>query len=206
MPKATQPDGQLWDSEGSLAVSHPYWEPFSGLHPFLLPHLPFLPSSGRPISLSAHRLFLLFLFWLSFIGSSLRRTGISHGVRALEHMGSLVALHGFNCPTARGGLSSPNRDRTHDPCSGRQIVNHWTTGEVPALRVSTLAARSSWNTLAPSSLQLETFMSLQCSGQCKEVKNLNQRRLEGWFRMGLMCPPSCSDDQDPVKDVCALCN
>ena len=30
-------------------------------------------------------------------------------------------------------------------------------------------------------------MSLQYSGQCKEVKNLNQRRLEGWVWMGLVC-------------------
>ena len=187
-------------------MSRPYSEPFPGPHPFLLPHLPFLPSSGRPISLSAHRLFLLFLFWLSFIGSSLQHTGVSHGVRALERMGSLVALHGFNCPTACGGLSSPNRDRTHDLCSGKEIVNHWTTREVPAHRVFRLATPSSWSTLAPSSLQLETFMNLQCSGQCKEVKNLNQRRLEGWVWMGLVCPPSCSDDRDPVKDVCALCN
>ena len=28
-------------------------------------------------------------------------------------------------------LSSPNRDQTHIPCIGRQILNHGTTGEVP---------------------------------------------------------------------------
>ena len=28
-------------------------------------------------------------------------------------------------------LSSPTRDRTHVPCIGRQILNHWTTREVP---------------------------------------------------------------------------
>ena len=30
-------------------------------------------------------------------------------------------------------LSSPNRDGTHVPCTGRQILNHWTTREVPLL-------------------------------------------------------------------------
>ena len=28
-------------------------------------------------------------------------------------------------------LSSPTRDQTHVPCIGRQILNHWTTSEVP---------------------------------------------------------------------------
>ena len=30
-------------------------------------------------------------------------------------------------------LSSPTRDRTHIPCSGRWSLNHWTTREVPAV-------------------------------------------------------------------------
>ena len=29
-------------------------------------------------------------------------------------------------------LGSLIRDRTHIPCVGRQILNHWTTREVPA--------------------------------------------------------------------------
>ena len=32
-------------------------------------------------------------------------------------------------------LSSPTRDRTHVPCIGRQILDHWTTREVPILFV-----------------------------------------------------------------------
>ena len=28
-------------------------------------------------------------------------------------------------------LSSPTRDGAHIPCIGRQILNHWTTREVP---------------------------------------------------------------------------
>ena len=28
-------------------------------------------------------------------------------------------------------FSSPTRDKTHIPCTGRQILNHWTPREVP---------------------------------------------------------------------------
>ena len=33
--------------------------------------------------------------------------------------------------TARGDLSSPTRNRILAPCIGRQIINHWTTRELP---------------------------------------------------------------------------
>ena len=169
-------------------MSRPYLEPFPGPHPFLLPHRPFPPSSGWPISLSAHRLFLSFLFWLSFIGSSLWQAGISRGVQALEHMGSLVALHGFNRPVARGGLSSPNRDQTRDPCGGRQIVNHWTTRELPAHRIFTRAAPSSWNPLAPSFLQLEAFMNLHCTGPVQRGQELEPEKTRGLSLEGPRVP------------------
>lgn len=29
------------------------------------------------------------------------------------------------------GLSFPTKDQTHDPCTGRKILNHWATGGVP---------------------------------------------------------------------------
>ena len=29
--------------------------------------------------------------------------------------------------------SSPTRDQTHVPCIGKQILNHWTTREVPGV-------------------------------------------------------------------------
>ena len=32
--------------------------------------------------------------------------------------------------------SSQTRDRTHVPCIGRQILNHWTTGEGPGIMFS----------------------------------------------------------------------
>ena len=34
-------------------------------------------------------------------------------------------------PRGMWDLSSPTRDRTHVPCIGRWILNHWTTREVP---------------------------------------------------------------------------
>ena len=35
---------------------------------------------------------------------------------------------GFSLVTV---LSCPARDKTHNPCIGRRILNHWTTREVP---------------------------------------------------------------------------
>ena len=34
-------------------------------------------------------------------------------------------------PRGMWDLSSPTRDRTHTPCTGRRNLNHWTTREVP---------------------------------------------------------------------------
>jgi len=36
--------------------------------------------------------------------------------------------------------SSRTRHRTHDPCTGRQILNHWKTKEVPG-NISFLVSR-----------------------------------------------------------------
>ena len=45
--------------------------------------------------------------------------------------GASLAVQGCSCPAAREILSFPTKDQTHDPCVGRQILNHWATGEVP---------------------------------------------------------------------------
>ena len=31
-------------------------------------------------------------------------------------------------------LTFPTKDQTHIPCNGRQILNHWTTREVPVIQ------------------------------------------------------------------------
>ena len=49
--------------------------------------------------------------------------------QALGCKGSVVVVHGFSCPAA--WAYSQTRDQTHVPCIGRQILNHWTTREVP---------------------------------------------------------------------------
>ena len=36
-------------------------------------------------------------------------------------------------PRGMWDLSSPTRDRTRNPCIGRQSLNHWTAREVPIL-------------------------------------------------------------------------
>ena len=43
--------------------------------------------------------------------------------------GVIAEAHGLSCPRHVG--SSQIRDQTHVSCIGRQILNHWTTREVP---------------------------------------------------------------------------
>ena len=50
---------------------------------------------------------------------------------SLQHMNALVAALKFTCPTACGNSVSPTRKLIHVPCIVRQILNHWTTREVP---------------------------------------------------------------------------
>ena len=40
---------------------------------------------------------------------------------------------GGSTPHSMWDLSSPTRDRTHNPCIGRWSLDHWTTREVPEL-------------------------------------------------------------------------
>ena len=49
---------------------------------------------------------------------------------AVGAQASVTATHGLSCPTTR--RSSRTRDGTCVPCTGRWILNHWTTREVPS--------------------------------------------------------------------------
>ena len=44
---------------------------------------------------------------------------------------SVVVVHGFSYPVACGILVPGQRDPFCVLCIGRQVPNHWTTGEVP---------------------------------------------------------------------------
>ena len=62
----------------------------------------------------------------------------SCGRQSPERIGSVGAAHRLiSCgawaqlPHGMWDLSSLTRDRTHVPCIGRWILNHWTTREVP---------------------------------------------------------------------------
>ena len=44
---------------------------------------------------------------------------------------SLAAAFGLCCPMTRGNLRSLSRDWIRVPCIGRQILNHWTTRNIP---------------------------------------------------------------------------
>ena len=46
---------------------------------------------------------------------------------------SQVVAQGLSCPAASVAPTSPTRDQTHVHCVARQILNHWTTREVPLL-------------------------------------------------------------------------
>ena len=55
------------------------------------------------------------------------------GLRLLQHLGcqstdSVTVVHGLSCPAAYGIFQA--RDETCVPCIDRQILNHWTTGEI----------------------------------------------------------------------------
>ena len=89
----------------------------------------------------------LFIYSLTFgcAGSSSLSAGFSlvaeHGLLIL--VTSLVVAQGFQwgsvvlCCTGLADpwhvASSQTRDRTHVPCTGRWILNHWTTREVPSV-------------------------------------------------------------------------
>ena len=65
---------------------------------------------------------------------------ISDRIRSqLWHVGSFTAVCGLLSsngtqiwlPRSTRHLSSPTRDQTHVPCTGKRILNHWTTRVVP---------------------------------------------------------------------------
>ena len=56
----------------------------------------------------------------------------SCGAQALEHAGSVVAARGLSCAAACWILVSRPGIEPMSPCTERQILNHWTTREVPS--------------------------------------------------------------------------
>ena len=63
----------------------------------------------------------LFIYWLFWVFITVHGLLIAVASFAAEH--GLLAL--------RHVESSWTRDRTHVPCTGRQILNHWITRQVP---------------------------------------------------------------------------
>ena len=52
--------------------------------------------------------------------------------QALRGIASVAVACGLSCfARSMWDLSSQSRDQTHVPCTGRRILNHWTTKEVP---------------------------------------------------------------------------
>ena len=74
-------------------------------------------------SLGISNFLFFYIFYLFGCGRSL-----------LQHAGSLVVVQGLSCPMACGILvQSLARDWTRIPCIARQILNPWTTREVPPI-------------------------------------------------------------------------
>ena len=99
-----------------------------------------MQEMARGLSLFEEALLVLFCFCFCF-NLFLAVSGLSCRTwyLLLRHMGfSLVVVHGLSScgvpaqlPCNMWDLSSLTRDRTRIPCIGRQILNHWTTREVP---------------------------------------------------------------------------
>ena len=90
---------------------------------------------------------------------------MAHGLRA---SGSVVAA---KHATSVWGLSSWTRDQTHVPCIARQVLNHWTSREVPPLRgkqqqQQLVKAKQRW--LCLSYLQL-SLRSQQTAVSCSTI-------------------------------------
>ena len=68
------------------------------------------------------------------MGSPLPHAGAfpaAHRRLQLKCAGSVVVGVQTYLPRGMWNLSSPTRDRIHTPCTGRQILNHWTPKEAP---------------------------------------------------------------------------
>ena len=88
-----------------------------------------LPISFLPFFFFLRNLIVTILFIYGCTGSLLQYAGFSYcGAWALGLQTSVVVVPGLIAPWHVE--SSQSRDQTHVLCIGRQILNHWTTGEV----------------------------------------------------------------------------
>ena len=85
--------------------------------------------------------FLKYLFvWSCQASVAAPRTFTRMWDLSRRHMDSLAVAHGFGSCSSQASLlrgtwdlRSPTRDQTHAPCVARQILNHWTTREIPQI-------------------------------------------------------------------------
>ena len=74
--------------------------------------------------------FISTLFWLSFLFFLFFLFIYFFTAALLQPSGFLYSTQ-FYWPRGMWELSSPTRDWSHVPCIERQLLNHWTTREVP---------------------------------------------------------------------------
>ena len=118
----------------NLHHHHPFiiWQRVKSVSVVLLPY-PGGKHTCDPSPLGKLQWLLAYFFFLIFI--YLARSGLSwwHAGFLLWRTDSQVVAQGLRCPVASVVPTSPTRDQTHIHCVARQILNHWTTREVPLL-------------------------------------------------------------------------
>ena len=73
--------------------------------------------------------FFFFFEYLSILKIFLMWSMFKVFIEFINNISSVLCF-GFFGHKAGGNLNSPTRDRTHDPCIGRQSLNHWTAREI----------------------------------------------------------------------------
>ena len=102
--------------------------------------------------IKASNFFFFWLHWVFFAGWGLPLVA-GHRFPLVQSMGSRACrlqrsqCVGLSCPHSMWTLSSPNQGWNTHPLIGRQISNHWTSGEVPLISFWRSKVSSSQNYL-----------------------------------------------------------
>ena len=181
------------------------------------------PCLGRYLLMQS--LFYLFtsLFWLCWVFAAAHRLSLVAVRGLLIMMTSLVAEHELSswwvvsvAPQYVGNFSSPTRDWTRVPCIRRQILNHWTTREVPVI-LSFLAFFSTFSLPTPNlTKSLKEFLGLEkkttVSKALAESSNFGEKQNQtltpalmlraGYIYLGLIT--SCRKPPTPGSNTNAI--
>ena len=91
-----------------------------------------------------------------------------------------VSCFGFLWPWGMWDLSSPTRDQTHNPCIGRQSLNHWNARKVPGDLLFNFCSRTGVGKLQPVGPVQQAASSLK---DCVWLLSCYSSRVELWQRL-----------------------